>query len=112
MDDAFQHRRLKCDLNIVVTKYDNPYYSDFVLPTGNLREPISGIKRAQIIVISKCPNNLGKGQRQEIIKKIKPSDQQKVFFTTIVYDETLGGSCDLNVMDLTETSVLLSLIHI
>ena len=107
LDDAFQHRRLKCDLNIVVTKYDNPYYSDFVLPTGNLREPISGIKRAQIIVISKCPNNLGEVQRQEIIKKIKPSDQQKVFFTTIVYDESLVGRVDLNVMDLTETSVLL-----
>ena len=57
---------------------DSPYYNDFVIPTGNLREPKSGIKRAQIIIISKCPPELEINKREEIIKKIAPLSHQIV----------------------------------
>ncbi|NND12269.1 MAG: tetraacyldisaccharide 4'-kinase [Flavobacteriaceae bacterium] len=53
LDDAFQHRKVDAGLNILLTTYSNPYYSDYVLPTGNLREPRSGAKRADIIVVTK-----------------------------------------------------------
>jgi tetraacyldisaccharide 4'-kinase len=55
LDDAFQHRKVKAGLNILLTSYDNLYCNDIVLPTGNLREPKSGAKRAGVIVVTKCP---------------------------------------------------------
>ena len=50
LDDAYQHRHVKAGLNILLTTYNNPYFNDWVLPTGNLREPKIGAKRADIIV--------------------------------------------------------------
>ena len=107
LDDAFQHRNLKCSLNIVLSKFSNPYYNDFVLPTGNLREPKSGIKRAQIIIISKCPPELEINKRQEIIKKIAPLSHQKVFFTTIDYNHSLKGKDEIKIKDLVDSHILL-----
>ena len=107
LDDAFQHRKLKCKLNIILSKFSRPYYNDFVIPSGNLREPKSGIKRAQIIIISKCPYDLNKTNRQEIIKKINPLPYQKVFFTTIDYNECLVGKNNIVINDLIDSPILL-----
>ena len=107
LDDAFQHRKLKCKLNIILSKFSKPYYNDFVIPSGNLREPKSGIKRAQIIIISKCPYDLNKTKRQEIIKKINPLPYQKVFFTTIDYNERLVGKNNIMINDLIDSPILL-----
>ena len=107
LDDAFQHRKLKCKLNIILSKFSRPYYNDFVIPSGNLREPKSGIKRAQIIIISKCPYDLNKTNRQEIIKKINPLPYQKVFFTTIDYNECLVGKNNIMINDLIDSPILL-----
>lgn len=107
LDDAFQHRSLKCKLNIVLSKFSRPYFNDFVIPSGNLREPKSGIKRAQIIIISKCPSDLNKTKRQEIIKKIKPLPYQKVFFTTIDYNECLKGKNNVMINEFRDSPVLL-----
>lgn len=85
LDDAFQHRRVKAGLNILLTTFDNPFYDDFVLPTGNLREPRAGAKRADIIIITKCPGNLSDSRKTEIIRNVKPSKQQIVFFSEIGY---------------------------
>lgn len=89
LDDAFQHRKVKAGLNIVLTTYSNPFYTDWVLPTGNLREPKSGIKRADIIMVTKCPKNLSEAKKNYIINKIKPIKNQQVFFSSIVYSDTL-----------------------
>ncbi len=107
LDDAFQHRSLKCSLNIVLSKFSSPYYNDFVIPTGNLREPKSGIKRAQIIIISKCPDDLDINKRKEIIKKINPLSYQNVFFTSIDYDDIIKGQNKIKTKDLINSSVLL-----
>ena len=85
LDDAFQHRRVRAGLNILLTTYSNPYFNDFVLPSGNLREPKSGAKRADIIVITKCPETLDDSEKERIIQKIKPANHQDVFFSTIGY---------------------------
>ncbi|MFD1162781.1 tetraacyldisaccharide 4'-kinase [Hwangdonia seohaensis] len=85
LDDAFQHRKVKAGFNILLTTYNNPYYSDFVLPTGNLREPKSGAKRAHVIVVTKCPIDLGDVEKNDILTKIKPKPYQHVFFSSIVY---------------------------
>lgn len=89
LDDAFQHRKVKAGFNILLTTYDNLYVDDFVLPTGNLREPKSGAKRAHIIVVTKCPNDLDASRKAEIVKKISPKTYQNVFFSSIVYSNDI-----------------------
>ena len=92
LDDAFQHRKVKARLNILLTTYDKLYVDDFMLPTGNLREPKSGAKRAQIIIVTKCPNDLNEDEKQNIITKLKPLSTQEVFFSSIKYSETIYSS--------------------
>jgi tetraacyldisaccharide 4'-kinase len=92
LDDAFQHRKVKAGLNILLTAFDKLYVDDFVLPTGNLREPKIGAKRAQIIIVTKCPDDLNESKRKEIITKLKPLSLQKVFFSTIKYSEMVYGN--------------------
>ncbi|MEM6516645.1 MAG: tetraacyldisaccharide 4'-kinase, partial [Bacteroidota bacterium] len=87
LDDAFQHRRVAAGLNILLTPYGNLYSKDIVLPTGNLREPKSGAKRADLIVVTKCPQNITQNEKDEIIKQLKPKVKQNLFFSWICYDE-------------------------
>ncbi|MFH4964975.1 tetraacyldisaccharide 4'-kinase [Gaetbulibacter sp. M235] len=85
LDDAFQHRKIKAGLNILLTTYNALFIDDYVLPAGNLRESRNGYKRANIIVITKCPKNLDETEKNTIIKRINPLDYQKVFFSNIEY---------------------------
>lgn len=89
LDDAYQHRRVKAGLNILLTTYANPYFSDFVLPTGNLRESKDGAKRADIIVVTKCPDELNESTKASFIKRIRPSENQNVFFSSIRYSDNV-----------------------
>jgi len=94
LDDAFQHRKVKAGLNILLTTYGDLYSDDFVLPTGNLREPRIGANRANIIVVTKCPSVLSEINKSEIIKKMRPKYYQKVFFSTISYSNELFSDND------------------
>lgn len=87
LDDAFQHRKLKADVNIALTDYNQPYYNDRVVPAGRLREFASGIKRADVIVVSKCPGNITEDDKKEIISHIKPTSKQKVVFSYVKYQK-------------------------
>ena len=89
LDDAFQHRRVKAGFNILLTNYDNLYTDDFLLPSGNLRESHAGAKRADAIVITKCPMALNEIEKGKIINKINPQKHQAVFFSRINYAETV-----------------------
>ena len=86
LDDAFQHREIVADFNILLTEYDNLYCDDFFIPTGDLRDHRDAAKRAAIIIVTKCPDNLSAIERDEIIEKIYPEQHQSVFFTTIQYE--------------------------
>ena len=85
LDDAFQHRSLKAGLNILLTEYQHPYCDDFLVPAGTLRDIKSAAKRADIIVVSKAPKCLDESEKQSIISKLKPSAEQKVFFSYLEY---------------------------
>lgn len=87
LDDAYQHRSLTPGLSILVTDYYRPMHKDFCLPAGNLREPLSGKKRAHIIVVNKCPENLTRQQSDAILYKLAPLPKQKVFFSNIHYQD-------------------------
>ena len=86
LDDAFQHRKVKAGFYVLLTSYNDLYSDDFQLPTGNLRESRSGAKRANIIIVTKCPSDLSNGSRTEITKKLTIESNQQLFFTTIAYD--------------------------
>ena len=87
LDDAFQHRAINAGLNILITDYNNLYIDDSVLPSGRLREWKSGMKRAQIIIVSKCDANLNEKVKSEIIKRICPYPYQKIYFSAIKYGD-------------------------
>jgi tetraacyldisaccharide 4'-kinase len=89
LDDAYQHRSIKAGFSILMTDYNDPYFKDFLLPAGDLRESRSGKKRAQIIMVSKCPDDLTDEKKQYFISRIKPQHNQKVFFSSIGYDENV-----------------------
>ncbi|HUH35616.1 MAG TPA: tetraacyldisaccharide 4'-kinase [Moheibacter sp.] len=91
MDDGFQHRAVKPGFSILLTTFSEPYTQDFVLPAGNLREPRSGAKRADVIVVTKCPDAFTVKQRDALLAKIKPKTHQNVFFSKIVYARSAIG---------------------
>ena len=84
-DDVFQHRFVKPGLMILTTTFQYPFYEDEILPIGNLREDKSSSKRADFIVVTKCPDNLSKKDKDSFIKSLKPLDNQKVFFSSLTY---------------------------
>ena len=87
LDDAFQHRRIEAGLNILLTEYQHLYCDDFLFPAGNLRDVKSAAKHAQIIVVSKSPTTLDEEKKKRIISKLKPNEEQKVFFSYLEYND-------------------------
>jgi len=85
LDDAYQHRAVMPGLNILLTTFDNPFSSDFFLPSGNLREWRSAYKRADVIVVSKCPEKMNENDREKFLQKINPLSRQTVFFSQYHY---------------------------
>ena len=85
LDDAMQHRKVKADCNILLTDYSNLYVDDYFLPVGSLRDQRSSAKRANIIVVTKCPSNMDLEEKAEIEKRINKRPYQQLFFSTIAY---------------------------
>ena len=85
LDDAFQHREVHPYINILLTEYARPFFEDHLLPMGTLREGPSAMRRADIILVTKCPETLTPRQANDFIRKIQPLPHQKVFFTRYRY---------------------------
>ncbi len=91
LDDAFQHRKVRAGLNILLTTYGKLYVDDWCLPTGNLRDSRREARRANIIVVTKCPAKLRPEERMAIQKRLKPRANQQLLFATLAYaNEFLG----------------------
>lgn len=91
LDDAFQHRYVKAGLNIVLMDYHRVTYLDRLLPAGRLREPHSGIRRADIIIVTKCPTDITEENKQSIRRHIQPTTSQQLFFTRYRYPKFIEG---------------------
>ncbi|MBZ9728881.1 tetraacyldisaccharide 4'-kinase [Salegentibacter sp. JZCK2] len=89
LDDAFQHRKVKAGLNILLTAYTDLYVNDFMLPTGYLREPTVGADRAKIVIVTKCPPKLTKPEMESIRRRLRLQNYQKLYFTFIAYDKEI-----------------------
>ena len=87
LDDAFQHRSVVAGLNILLTEYSKLYINDLLLPTGYLREPEFGARRADFIVVTKCPSIFSPVDARAIRTKLKIKDYQAVFFSYYKYGE-------------------------
>jgi tetraacyldisaccharide 4'-kinase len=87
MDDAFQHRRVEPSINLLLTDYNRMYYHDFLLPVGYLREWRSAKKRADLIIVTKCPDSIRPVEKRIILKKIHSGSHQQVFFAHTAYSQ-------------------------
>lgn len=106
LDDAFQHRKVKGSCTILLTKWDALFVADYVVPTGNLREGKYGAKRADIILVTKCPEDFSIEQ-QAIVKQKLSRFQKKIFFTSISYAKTILGADKMQTAGLKDFNVLL-----
>lgn len=87
LDDAFQHRAVTAGLNILLTDYSNLFTRDWWLPSGDLRDARSGSRRADIIIVTKCREDLTEEERRRLVTEIRPLEQQQVFFSAIRYGQ-------------------------
>lgn len=99
LDDAFQHLQVQASQYILLTTYAARYSKDFVLPTGNLREFRSGAKRADIVVVTKCPPDLTRQESEKIKTELKLRDGQKCFFSTIAYASEIVNQNERKALD-------------
>jgi len=91
LDDAFQHRKVKAGFYILLTTYSELFADDFILPTGNLRESRSGAKRANVIIVTKCPPTISLDEQDKIRRYLlgrnDKGNNQELYFSYIDYDE-------------------------
>jgi len=92
LDDAFQHRKVKAGFYIMLTAYDDLYCNDWMLPTGNLRESRNGSRRANMIIVTKCPKDISEIAQENIKKKI--GLDVPLYFSFIDYDEKVYNETD------------------
>ncbi len=85
LDDAFQHRSVKPGLNILLTQYQLPFTRDWLLPSGRLREWRTAYRRADIIIISKCPDTLTIEEKNRLKNEINPLPNQRIYFSKYEY---------------------------
>jgi tetraacyldisaccharide 4'-kinase len=94
LDDAFQHRKVKAKLNILLTPWNDLYIDDYLLPMGMLREPITGASRADIIIVTKCPEGFPYAKQQEIQFRLQLKPHQKLYFSKVGYDAMIYGKSE------------------
>ncbi len=87
LDDAFQHRAVRAGLNILLTDCSNLFTRDWWLPSGDLRDAPSSYRRADIIIVTKCPEDLSEEERRSIVIEMDVLSHQRIFFTSICYGE-------------------------
>lgn len=87
LDDAFQHRYVKPGINILLVDYHRLIIYDKLLPAGRLREPLSGKRRADIVIVTKCPKDLKPMEIRVLTKALNLYPYQKLYFTYIDYDK-------------------------
>jgi len=92
LDDAFQHRAIQGDLNILLTTYQMPFFKDYLLPAGRLRENRKGAKRADLLVVTKCPMGITSAEKNGFRSKASfySKPDCPVIFSSIRYGKVYG----------------------
>lgn len=87
LDDAFQHRYVRPKVSIVLTEYSRPVFSDSMLPAGRLRENKGALHRADIVIVTKCPQDMKQLEYRLFVKNLNLYPYQKLYFSTYVYGD-------------------------
>lgn len=92
LDDAFQHRAIQRDVNILLSDFNRPFYKDLPFPAGRLRETRSGAKRADVVVVTKSPADLSDTEKEKITQCIQKYSRPEVpvFFASIRYSQPVS----------------------
>lgn len=85
LDDAYQHRRLRCGFYILLTSYDNLYVNDYMLPRGMLRDLPSESSRANAVIVTKCPKKMQPIERRIVSNSLRLATYQNLYYSTIDY---------------------------
>jgi len=88
LDDGFQHRWVNAGLNLLLTNANNPFYNDYHLPYGNLRENKSQCKRADHIIITNNTDKANEDYKKNIRSEISKFSQKECSFSKIIYNNT------------------------
>ena len=86
LDDAFQHRQITPGFSILLTDFNRLITRDNMLPYGNLRESISNVRRANVIIITKSPVDMSFMRGRFVMNEINKSPHQNIFFTSVKYN--------------------------
>lgn len=89
LDDAFQHRYVKPTVAILLTEFSRPLFYDSLLPYGNLREPIEALNRADMVVVTKCPDVIKPMESRIFINKLKTFPYQHISFSRYTYGQLI-----------------------
>ncbi len=95
LDDAFQHRKIKPGLSILLTTFQKPFFLDSILPIGTLRESTNGALRANVILITKCPNELSTHDKK-MFKDSLEKYNKPVFFSRVVYGDWINFTFEVS----------------
>ncbi len=87
LDDAFQHRKVKADINILLTPYKHPFYKDFLLPVGTLRDLKQAAKRADLLVFTKSPEPISVEHLVEARNKVPANLKTNFAYSKINYSQ-------------------------
>jgi tetraacyldisaccharide 4'-kinase len=90
LDDAFQHRHVQGKLRLLLTTWEAPFFSDYLLPAGNLREARSGYRRADMLVVTKCPAELTNKEKEQFLQRMGVHDRP-VFFSAVDYGQPVNA---------------------
>jgi tetraacyldisaccharide 4'-kinase len=98
LDDAFQHRAILPTVNLLLMDYNRPIDEDLPFPAGRMRERRHGAKRADAVIISKCPDGLSENAQNDLENRLKPYLRLDVpvFFTGIDYGKPIGLTNHVN----------------
>jgi len=96
LDDAFQHRSITPGFSILLTDFERLIVRDHLMPFGSLRESTGNMRRADIIIVSKSPDNISPINRRIIVKEIDKSPYQNLYFTSMEYKDPLPVFEDLS----------------
>jgi len=91
LDDAFQHRKVTPAFSILLTPFNDLYTKDLLLPAGNLRESKRGATRADVVIVTKCPEGVAYSKLQQIQYDMELEFPQKTFFSKIGYATEIQG---------------------
>ena len=107
LDDALQHLALQPTFKIVLTTYNRPWFSDRLIPVGNLREPATAAQQADVVIVTKCPASLDVEIKNAYKTKLCVAPQQKLFFTTLEYDTHVRGAAEIPLDEFIKTPFVL-----